>query len=194
MLPQKATKPLIFQPAGRWLLGLSLLLPLATAAQPAPGTADGHLAHLLQERKLLTRQYAEASAQRHSLFGNKPSKKDLQEVVDALQGIVDKDQEIVDVLNQTARSAQTAARHYSTTATQLENTGRDDRNLTSQRFAELENELQNRQQRERQQTQKLRDAEAEIAESREGRLWRDGLIAGLGVVCAALLLWRRKRR
>ena len=65
-------------------------------------TPDSRLPGLLGERAALTRHYAEASAQRHSLFGNKPSKKDLQEVMDALQGIVDKDQQIVDVLNQTA--------------------------------------------------------------------------------------------
>ena len=62
------------------LLTLVLMGLLAVAnAQPAPPLApDSRLPRLLLERATLTRRYAEANAQRHSLFGNKPSKKDLQ--------------------------------------------------------------------------------------------------------------------
>lgn len=177
----------------RFLLPLALLFAAPATAQN-PAAASDPLPGLLRERSNLTRQYAAASSQRHSLFGNKPSKKDLQEVVDALQGIVDKDQQIVDVLNQTAHAAQTAAQHYSTAATQLENTGRGDRNLTAQRLAEVENELANTQQREKQQLAQQRDLTDEVAEAKQGRLMRDVLIAGLAVGCAGLLLARRRRK
>jgi hypothetical protein len=161
-------------------------LSLASAgalAQPAPAA----LPHLLAERQVLTQQYAAATAQRHSLFGlsNKPSKKDLEEVVAALQGIVDKDEQIVAVLNQTAQQAQT-------TAATLQNTGRDDRNLTAQRIDEFQNDLLNAQQREKQATERQRALAADLTDARQGQRVRDGLLVGLGLVCAGLLFWRRR--
>jgi hypothetical protein len=173
---------------------LVVLLPLLAAGQAPAVTPDSRLPGLLQQRAELTRRYAEASAQRHSLFGNKPSKKDLQEVVDALQGIVDKDQQIVDVLNETARQATTTSVRLAATTTKLESTSRDDRNLTSQRLAELENEAQNLRQREKQQLVKVRDLEAEVAESKQGHFVRDALIAALAVACVGLLLTLRRRK
>ncbi|GAA3961830.1 hypothetical protein [Hymenobacter antarcticus] len=176
---------------------LAVLLSLATltaAGQAASVSPDSPLPGLLRERATLTGRYAEASAQRHSLFGNKPSKKDLQEVVDALQGIVDKDQQIVDVLNQTTQAAQTTSVRLAATTTSLENTGRDDRNLTAQRLSELQNEAENLRQREKQQLTKMRDLEAEVAEAKQGHFVRDALIAGLAVLSVGLLVARRKRR
>ncbi|MBJ6142678.1 hypothetical protein [Hymenobacter sp. BT559] len=164
------------------LLGLLLWGPCALA-QP-----DSPLTRLLAERRVLTQRYAEASAQRHSLFGlnNKPSKKDLQEVVDALQGIVNKDEEIVAVLNQTAQQAQT-------TATTLQNTGRDDRNLTAQRISEFQNDLLNAQQREKQAAERQRALAADLAETQQGQRGRDALIMGLALACVGLFFWRRRR-
>jgi seryl-tRNA synthetase len=168
-----------------------LLLPLTALAQPAP--PDSPLPRLLAERKVLTAQYAAANAQRNSLFGNKPSKKDLQEVVDALQGIIDKDEQIVAVLNQTAQAAQTTAAQLQTTTASLQNTSRDDRNLTAQRLSELQNELQNAQQREHQITEKQRTLTADLADAQRGQRVRDGIIAGMALACAGLLFWRRRR-
>ena len=168
--------------------------PLSAFAQTDSVTPDSRLPGLLRERAGLTRQYTDASAQHHSLFGNKPSKKDLQEVVDALQGIVDKDQQIVDVLNETALKAQTTSVRLTATTTHLESTGRDDRNLTAQRLAELENETQNLHQRERQQLAHQRDLEAEVAEANQGHFVRDALIAVLAVACVGLVLALRRRR
>jgi chromosome segregation ATPase len=174
------------------VLGLLLALPLLAPAQTAL-TPDSPLPRLLAERKVLTNRYAAARAQRHSLFGNKPSKKDLQEVVESLQGIVDKDQQIVDALNRTTQAAQTAAQHYGTAAAQLQSTSRDDRNLTAQRLHEAENDLQNAQQREKKQLSRVQELEAELSEAQGGRLWRDGLLAGLGLLCVGLFVaWRRK--
>lgn len=172
-------------------LAFFLLLPFVALAQPAP--PDSPLPRLLAERKVLTERYASANAQRNSLFGNKPSKKDLQEVVDALQGIVDKDEQIVGVLNQTAQAAQTTAAQLQTTTASLQSTSRDDRNLTAQRLSELQNELQNAQQREHQTAAQQRTLTADLADAQHSQRLRDGIIAGLVLACAGLFFWRRKR-
>ena len=181
----------------RLVLGCLLLAAAPALGQndlPPAVTSDSRLPDLLSERAVLTRRYAEASEQRHSLFGNKASKKDLQEVVDALQGIVDKDQQIVDVLNQTAQAAQSTAQRLATTTTHLETSSRDDRNLTVQRLTELQNELDNLRQREKQRVGRERDLAAEVTEVHRGRWVRDVLIAGLAVLCVGLAVaWRRRR-
>ena len=176
------------------VLGGGLLWALATAAQTSSVSPDSPLPNLLSERKTLTDRYREASAQRHSLFGNKPSKRDLQEVVDALQGIVDKDQQIVDVLNETAQKATTTSARLAATTTHLETSSRDDRNLTAQRLSELTNEAENLRQREKQQLARQRDLEAEGAEAKQGHFVRDALIAGLAVLCVGLMVALRRRR
>ena len=175
-------------------LGGGLLWSVATAAQTPAVTQDSPLPSLLAERKALTDRYTAASAQRHSLFGNKPSKKDLQEVVDALQGIVDKDQQIVDVLNRTAQAATTTSARLAATTTHLETSSRDDRNLTAQRLSELTNETENLRQREKQQLARLRDFEAEVADAKHANFVRDALIAGLAVLCVGLVVALRRRR
>ncbi|MGY3087225.1 vacuolar-type H+-ATPase subunit I/STV1 [Hymenobacter sp. UYAg731] len=171
-----------------------LLWSAATAAQTPAITPDSPLPGLLAERKTLTDRYTAASAQRHSLFGNKPSKKDLQEVVDALQGIMDKDQQIVDVLNRTAQAAQTNSVRLAATTTHLETSSRDDRNLTAQRLSELTNEAENLHQREKQQLAKMRDLEAEVTEAKQSHFVRDALIAGLAVLCVGLVVALRRRK
>ncbi|WP_460503371.1 hypothetical protein [Hymenobacter agri] len=170
------------------------MLSLTAAAQDPAAAPDPRLPALLSERKTLTDRYREASAQRHSLFGNKPSKKDLQEVVDALQGIVDKDQQIVDVLNETATKATTTSARLAATTTHLETSSRDDRNLTAQRLSELTNEAENLRQREKQNIARQRDLEAEVAEAKQGHFVRDALIAGLAVLCVGLVVALRRRR
>ncbi|MFD1872544.1 hypothetical protein [Hymenobacter bucti] len=166
---------------------ISLLAGLLLGAATATAQPDSPLTHLLAERRVLTQRYAEANAQRHSLFGltDKPSKKDLQEVVDALQGIVNKDEEIVAILNQTAQQAQT-------TANTLQNTGRDDRNLTAQRISEFQNDLLNAQQREKQAAERQRTLAADLADAQSGQHGRDALILGLAAACVGLFFWRRR--
>lgn len=166
---------------------ISLLAGLLLGAATAAAQPNSPLPRLLAERRVLTQRYAEANAQRHSLFGlaDKPSKKDLQDVVDALQGIVNKDEEIVAVLNQTAQQAQT-------TATTLQNTGRDDRNLTAQRISEFQNDLLNAQQREKQAAERQRTLAADLAEAQSSQHGRDALILGLALACVGLFFWRRR--
>ena len=195
-MPQRTSSPV----KRRFFLPLTLVCALAVAPLlPAFGQTDSvipdsPLPGLLRERSILTRRYATASAQRNSLFGNKPSKKDLQEVVDALQGIVDKDQQIVDVLNETTRSAQTTSVRLAATTTHLESTGRDDRNLTAQRLFELQNETENLRQREKQQLAHQRDLQAEVADAKEGHFVRDGLIAVLTALSIGLFVARKRRQ
>jgi hypothetical protein len=100
----------------------------------------------------------------------------------------------VDVLNQTARKAQTTSVRLAATTTTLESTGRDDRNLTAQRLSELQNEIENVRQREKQQLAKQRDLQAEVADVKEGQFVRDALIAFLTVLSIGLMvaLWRKK--
>ncbi|MDO7888262.1 hypothetical protein [Hymenobacter cheonanensis] len=176
-------------------LSCALLTLLGSAAYAQVVTPDSPLPRLLAERKVLTRQYAEANAQRHGLLGlsNKPSKKDLQDVVDALQGIVDKDEQIVAALNQTTQQAQTAAAQLQTTATTLQNTGRDDRNLTAQRLSELQATEQNLQERLRQAAARQQSMEADLHDAQQGRTLRDGLVVALALACAGLFFWRRRR-
>ena len=173
-------------PGPRGLLFLALL-PGAGLAQNLPAPPASPLPRLLAERRVLTQQYAQARAQRHGLLGfsHKPSKQDLQDVVAALQGIVDQDEQIVAVLNATAQRAQT-------TAATLQNTGRDDRNLTAQRLGELQNELLNQRERLRQATERQRTLAAELRAARQGRTWRDALLVALALGCGGLLWWRRR--
>jgi DNA repair exonuclease SbcCD ATPase subunit len=178
------------------VLFLALLPVLGPAAGLAQAvTPDSPLPRLLAERKVLTRQYAEANAQRHGLLGlsNKPSKKDLQDVVDALQGIVDKDEQIVAALNQTTQQAQTTAAQLQTTTATLQNTSRDDRNLTAERLQELQNEQQNLQERLHQATEKQRTLQADLHEAQQGHTVRDALVVGLALACLGLIFWRRRR-
>ena len=179
----------------RRILPALLVLLAAGTAQGQAAEPTSPLPRLLAERKVLTRQYAEANAQRHGLLGlsNKPSKKDLQDVVDALQGIVDKDEQIVAVLNETTQQAQTTAAQLQTTTTTLQNTGRDDRNLTAQRISELQNEQQNLQERLRQATEKQRALQAELADAQQGRTLRDALLLAVVLGGLGLFFWSRRR-
>ena len=163
-------------------------------AQTDQVTPDSRLPRLLSERSVLTRRYAEASEQRHSLFGDKASKKDLEEVVDALQGIVDKDQQIGEVLNETAEKAQTTSVRLAATTTHLEASSRDDRNLTTQRLSELENDAENLRVRERKHVARQRDLEAQVNDAKSGQYVRDALIALLGVISVGLLVALRRRK
>lgn len=177
------------------VLSCALLALLGPATHAQVISPDSPLPHLLAERQVLTRQYAEANAQRHGLLGlsNKPSKKDLQDVVDALQSIVDKDEQIVAALNQTTQQAQTTAAQLQTTATTLQNTGRDDRNLTAQRLSELQATEQNLQERLHQATARQQLMEADLREAQQGRTLRDGLVVALALACVGLFFWRRQR-
>lgn len=195
--------------AGLLLVAMSLPVPAQTpsdAAAEAPAVAAGPdpLPRLLAERENLIRQYRTAQQQRHSLFGNNPSKKDLEEVVAALRGIVAKDDEIVPAVKANSRfaadrlaaaNAQLANVNRQLTAANasLQNLNLDDRSAAADRLHELTDQVQNLEQKTRQQAAHQRDLLADVQEAQGTRRSRDLLITGLVLACGALgwLLYRR---
>lgn len=178
--------------------------PAATTPATALAAPDP-LPRLLAQREALIRQFEAAQQQRHSLFGNNPSKKDLEEVVEALKGIVAKDDEIVPAVkaNANAAAARLAAANAQLAAVNrqlaaanvgLQNLNLDDRSATSDRLHELTGQVQNLEQKTRQQTVHQRDLEADVQEAQSARRTRDLLITVLVLACGMLgwLLYRRR--
>ena len=177
--------------------------PVAQAQIEAPPTPDP-LPRLLAERETLVNQYREAEQQRNSLFGNNPSKKDLEEVVEALRGIVAKDDQIVPAVKASASvaaqrlaaaNAQLASvnRQLTSANAGLQNINLGDRSAASDRLAELQNQVLNLEQKTKQQAARQRDSLADVQEAQSSRRTRDLLITVLVLACAALgwLLYRR---
>lgn len=177
----------------------------AVETAPPPPAAPDPLPRLLAERANLVEQYRAAQQQRNSLFGNNPSKKDLEEVVAALQGIVAKDDEIVPAVKASARAAadrlaaanaQLANVNRQLTAANagLQNLNLDDRSTTADRLHELTDQVQNLEQKTRQQAAHQRDLLADVQEAQAARRSRDLLITLLVLACGTLgwLLYRRR--
>ncbi|MDF7811701.1 hypothetical protein [Hymenobacter sp. YC55] len=170
------------------LLPFLFLISFAAHAQtPTDTLATDPLTPLIKEREQMVRQYEEANAQRNSLFGNKPSKKDLEEVVAALKGIIRKDTEIVRAVQAATlrRTANILAENQQ--VKQQVTVARSDQSSTRQRFYELENQIANLQLRDKQRQKKLVELQAAAEEAIEERTSRDLLAAGLAVVSLGLL-------
>ncbi|MCC2546234.1 hypothetical protein LJY25_07240 [Hymenobacter sp. BT175] len=176
---------------------LSLLFLLLTSrpglAQSAPAQPDP-LTPLIRERDELVRQYEEASAQRNSLFGNKPSKKDLEEVVVALKGIIRKDTEIVQAVKEAALRRTASIVAEKAQAERQITVAQGDQSMTRERFYDLQNQIQNLQVRDRNREKKLLEYQAEAAEATAARTSRELLAAGLALLCAGLLWYIYKLR
>lgn len=171
----------------------SLLLLLATltaqAQTPEPTTAPSDpLTPLIKEREALIQQYEEASAQRNAFLANKPSKKDLQEVVDALKGIIRKDTEIVKALKESSIRRTATIVAEKTQAERQATVAQGDQSMTRERFYDLENQIQNLQIRDKQREKKLLDAQAAAQEAEQARTSRELIAAGLAGL-SILLLW-----
>ena len=166
---------------------MKLLLLLLLLQQPTPDPPNDPVPGLIQQRETLVRQYEAANAQRNSLFGNKPSKRDLEEVVDALKGIIRKDTEIVQAVKDAAlrQTAVIVAENQQTK--QQVTVAQTDQTITRQRFYDLQNQVANLQERNRQATKKLADAQASVAEADQSRTTRDLLTVGLAVLSLGLL-------
>lgn len=171
---------------------------------PTPPPAPDPLPRLLAERETLIRQYRAAEQQRNSLFGRSPSKKDLEDVVAALRGIVAQDDEIVPAVKASARAAaarlaaangQLAAvnRQLAAANASLQNVNLDDRSAAADRLHELSEQVLNLEQKSRQQALHQRDLLAEVQEAQAARRIRDLLITALVLACGGLgwLLYRR---
>ncbi|KUG08855.1 hypothetical protein ASU33_12080 [Solirubrum puertoriconensis] len=166
---------------------LSTTAPAQT--EPAAPSPNDQITRLIQEREQLVREYEEANAQRNALFANKPSKKDLQEVVDALKGIIRKDTEIVQALKATElrRTADIVARQRQ--AEQQATVAQTDQSSTRQRFYDLESQIQNLQLREKQREKQLREYQSAAKEAEDARVSREVLAAGLAALCIGLLVY-----
>ncbi|WP_375435424.1 hypothetical protein [uncultured Hymenobacter sp.] len=173
-----------------FLFFLSFTAQAQTPAVETPPTemqpADP-LTPLIKERELMVQQYEQASAQRNSLFGNKPSKSDLEEVVAALKGIVRKDTEIVRAVQAAAlrRTADILAENQQ--VKQQVTVARTDQSSTQQRFYDLENQIANLQLRDKQRQKKLVELQATAEEAIQERTSRDLLATGLAVLSLGLL-------
>jgi chromosome segregation ATPase len=179
------------------LSGFFLLITFFAAAQttgPVPVTEPSPVTRLIQERELLVRQYEAANARRNSLFGNQPSKKDLQEVIESLKGIIRKDTEIVQAVKNDAlrRTASIVAEKQQ--AQQQISVAQTDQSSTQQRFYDLENQIQNLEMRDKQREKKLLDAQAAAKEAEDARTSREMIVVGLALLCVGLLLYIFKLR
>ncbi|WP_019949482.1 hypothetical protein [Hymenobacter aerophilus] len=175
---------------------LPVLLALAGSAASAqtPAPPDPTIPRLIAERQQLVSQYEAANGQRNAFLANKPSKKDLQEVVDALKGIIRKDTELIQAV-QAATLRQTAAVVAENQQVKQQVTvAQTDRSSTQQRFHDLENQVLNLQERERQQARKMRDLQATADDATGARTGREVLAAALALLAAGLLAYVLKLR
>jgi hypothetical protein len=179
------------------LSGFLLFIAFFAAGQPtgpATVTEPSPVTRLIQERELLVRQYEAANARRNSLFGNQPSKKDLQEVVESLKGIIRKDTEIVQAVKNDAlrRTASIVAEKQQ--AQQQITVAQTDQSSTRQRFYDLENQIQNLEMRDKQREKKLLEAQAAAKEAEEARTSREMIAVALALLSVGLLLYIFKLR
>ena len=179
------------------LSGFFLFITFFAAAQttgPVPVAEPSPVTRLIQERELLVRQYEAANARRNSLFGNQPSKKDLQEVVESLKGIIRKDTEIVQAVKNDAlrRTASIVAEKQQ--AQQQITVAQTDQSSTRQRFYDLENQIQNLEMRDKQREKKLLEAQAAAKEAEDARASREMIAVALALLSVGLLLYIFKLR
>jgi len=166
---------------------MKLLLLLLLLQQPTP--PESPLPRLIQERETLVRQYEAANAQRNSLFGNKPSKKDLEEVVTALKGIIRKDTEIVQAVKDEALRTTAGIVAERQQVQQQASVAQSDQSTTRERFYDLQRQIANLEERDRVRSKKLAAAEAEAREATQARTSRELLAVGLGLLSAGLLVY-----
>ncbi|TGD80218.1 hypothetical protein [Hymenobacter wooponensis] len=179
----------------RLLTATFLFLPLFSFAQtPSPTPSPDPLPRLIQEREALIHQYEEANAQRNAFLANKPSKKDLQDVVDALKGIIRKDTEIVRAVQDATQRRTATIVAENQQAKQQVTVAQTDQSSTRQRFYDLENEIANLQLRDKQREKKLQDLQAAEAEATQARTSRELLAAGLALLSIGLLAYVLKLR
>ncbi|SNR29153.1 hypothetical protein [Hymenobacter mucosus] len=179
----------------RSFLAPLLFLPTLLLAQaPATTPPDDPLPRLIQERQQLVQNYEAANAQRNAFLADKPSKKDLQEVVDALKGIIRKDTEIVRAVQAATLRRTAAVVAENQQAKQQVTVAQADQSSTRQRFYDLENQIQNLQLRDKQREKKLLDLQATADEATQARTSREMLVAGLAILCAGLLFYVLKLR
>lgn len=176
------------------LLPVLLALSCTAALAQTPAPADPAVPRLIAERQQLVSQYEAANGQRNAFLANKPSKKDLQEVVDALKGIIRKDTELIQAVQAATLRSTAAVVAENQQVKQQVTVAQTDRSSTQQRFYDLENQIANLQERERQQAKKMRDLQATTDAATSARTSRELLAAGLALLAAGLLVYVLKLR
>ncbi|MCA8830401.1 hypothetical protein [Hymenobacter pini] len=174
--------------------GLTLGSALAQTPAAAPATTPDPLPRLIQERQQLVQGYESANAQRNAFLANKPSKKDLQEVIDALKGIIRKDTEIVRAVQEGTLRKTAAVVAENQQARQQITVAQTDQTSTRERFHDLESQIANLQERDRQREKKLLDLQGTADEATQARTSRELLAAALAVLSAGLLFYVLKLR
>jgi len=178
----------------RLLPALFALASTAALAQTPATSPDDPLPRLIQERQQMVQQYEAANGQRNAFLANKPSKKDLQEVVDALKGIIRKDTEIVRAVQAATLRKTAAVVAENQQAKQQITVAQTDQSSTRERFHDLESQIANLQERDRQREKKLQDLQATADEATAARTSRELLAAALAVLSAGLLFYVLKLR
>ncbi|WBO86181.1 hypothetical protein [Hymenobacter yonginensis] len=178
----------------RLLPALFALASTAALAQTPSTAPDDPLPRLIQERQQLVQEYEAAAAQRNAFLADKPSKKDLQEVVDALKGIIRKDTEIVRAVQAGTLRKTAAVVAENQQARQQITVAQTDQSSTRERFHDLESQIANLQERDRQREKKLQDLQATADEATQARTSRELLAAALAVLSAGLLFYVLKLR
>ncbi|AHJ97915.1 hypothetical protein [Hymenobacter swuensis] len=176
------------------LLPFLLALSCGTALAQTPTPPDDPLPRLIQERQQMVQQYEAANAQRNAFLANKPSKKDLQEVVDALKGIIRKDTEIVREVQAATLRRTAAVVAENQQAKQQITVAQTDQSSTQERFHDLESQIANLQERDRQREKKLQTLQSTDDEATAARTSRELLAAALAVLSAGLLFYVLKLR
>ncbi|RTQ45596.1 hypothetical protein EJV47_24185 [Hymenobacter gummosus] len=189
-----ALLPLSRSAATRLVAAALLLTSPAAPAQTPPAAPTDPLPGLIQQRETLIKDYEAANAQRNAFLANKPSKKDLQEVIDALKGIIRKDTEIVKALKDGELRRQASLVAEKQQAVQQVTVAQTDQTSTKERFYDLQNQIANLELRDKQREKKLRDAEDAAREAQSGRSTPQLLAAGLAVLSLGLLLYVAKLR
>ena len=186
--------PLVFaaRRAAVALLLTAATVPFAPAQTPAP--ADDRVPGLIREREALIKEYEAASAQRNVFLANKPSKKDLQEVVDALKGIIRKDTEIVRALKEGELRRQASIVSEKQQAVQQATVAQSDQSTTKERFYDLENQIANLELRDKQHAKKLREAEDAARDAQSGRTTPQLIAVGLAALSLGLLVYVARLR
>lgn len=170
------------------LLAATLALP-TLAQTPASPPADDRVPGLIREREALIKEYEAANAQRNAFLANKPSKKDLQEVVDALKGIIRKDTEIVKALKEGELRRTASIVTEKQQAVQQATVAQTDQSTTKERFYDLENQIANLELRDKQREKKLREAEDAARDAQSGRTTPQLIAVGLAALSLGLLVY-----
>jgi CRISPR/Cas system-associated endoribonuclease Cas2 len=152
----------------------------STSAQP-----QDSLRTLLTQREQLVKDYHYYNAQNSNFWGKK-SKKDLLLIIETLKGIIRKDTEIINTIKvSTLRKAATLTVEQNKMAEQV----KDDRLAVSNTIYSLKTQIANLENLQKTRQRKINELTSEVEQERSKRTDRDKLIAFVGMLLVALMLY-----